>query len=262
MHSGPSSYIWVSEGTETTTEAKPKYQLPSRTWTIIKKLGELASFINQQDVNGGLKPGTAAAKFLCHLKGHPQKLAFMRIYRQIPIDGTEFAPSKIRASQAVPQRQTSELEAFKRLQKCPVVPRLLGYQEGTQGENEIVPGGSEVLIVWEKVPGEPLSEEYFWSLKGQDREKNPRRIPSVHILNPTLTYFKTLTTEKRKFLAYGVMPCLADSTKLIYDASTGTIHISGFRLALPFDTIEQFREEDYVLFGLANRSDDGNKLIL
>ncbi|KAJ5247693.1 hypothetical protein N7468_002676 [Penicillium chermesinum] len=246
MHSGPSSYIWVSEGTETTTEAKPKYQLPSRTWTIIKKLGELASFINQQDVNGGLKPGTAAAKFLCHLKGHPQKLAFMRIYRQIPIDGTEFAPSKIRASQAVPQRQTSELEAFKRLQKCPVVPRLLGYQEGTQGENEIVPGGSEVLIVWEKVPGEPLSEEYFWSLKGQDREKIRGEFRRVY----------------QKFLAYGVMPCLADSTKLIYDASTGTIHISGFRLALPFDTIEQFREEDYVLFGLANRSDDGNKLIL
>ncbi|KAJ5247717.1 hypothetical protein N7468_002700 [Penicillium chermesinum] len=182
MHSGLSSYIWISEGTEITTEAQPKYQLPSRTWIIIEKLGEVASFINQQDIDHGLKPGTTAAKFLCHLKDHPEKQAFIRIHRQIPIEGTDFAPPGIRASQAFPQRENRELEAFKALkrQKFRFVPPLLGYQEGTQGPNEIVPGGSEVLIVWQKVPGNPLSEDYFWSLKEQERENIRREFRRVY----------------------------------------------------------------------------------
>ncbi|KAJ6151474.1 hypothetical protein N7470_007071 [Penicillium chermesinum] len=167
-----SSYIWVYEGTEITTEAKPELQLPSRTWIITKKLEEIANVTTQWDIDHGYKPGCAGAKLICHLKGHPQKLAFMRIYRQIPIDGTAFAPSSIRASQAVPRISNCELRAFITLtqQKCSGIPKLLGYHEGTQGPNEIVPGGYEVLIVWEKVPGNPLSKDYFWSLKKKQRD--------------------------------------------------------------------------------------------
>lgn len=172
MHSAESSFLWVPEGSEITTEAKPTLQLPSRTWIITKKLEELSHFMTQQDIDHDFKPGFAAAKFLCHLKDDPKKLAFMRIYRQIPILGTEFAPSSIRASQAMPQRSNRELMAFKTLKHlaCPVVPQLLGYQEGTQGDHEIVPGGYEITIVWEKVPGEPLSQDYFWSLNEQQRD--------------------------------------------------------------------------------------------
>jgi hypothetical protein len=173
MHSAQSSTFWVPEGTEITTEAKPHQLLPSRTWIITEKLEELSFFMTQRDINDGHKPGFAAAKFVCHPKDDPSKLAFMRIYRQIPICGFESAPSSIRASQAVPQKPNRELAAFKELKHlaCPVVPQLLGYQEGTQGDNEIVPGGYEISIVWEKVPGEPLSQDYFWSLNEQQRDR-------------------------------------------------------------------------------------------
>jgi hypothetical protein len=177
MHSAQSSSLWVPEGTEITTEAKPNLPLPSRTWIITEKLEELSFFMTQQDIDDGHKLGFAAAKFLCHPMDDPKKLAFMRIYRQIPICGFEFAPSSIRASQAIPQQSNRELMAFKTLKHlaCPVVPQLLGYQDlgyqdATQGDNEIVPGGYEISIVWEKVPGEPLSQDYFWSLNEQQRD--------------------------------------------------------------------------------------------
>ncbi|KAJ5906397.1 uncharacterized protein N7473_003313 [Penicillium subrubescens] len=241
MHSAPSSTFWVPEGTEITTEAKPNQQLPTRTWIITKKLKELSFFMTQQDINDGHKPGFAAAKFLCHPKDDPNKLAFMRIYRQIPISGFESAPSSIRASQAVPQKPNRELAAFKELKHlaCPVVPQLLGYQEGTQGDNEIVPGGYEISIVWEKVPGEPLSQDYFWSLNEQQRDSIREEFRRVY----------------RQVLRSGFKPCMATTSKLIYDESTGKMHICGFRMAAPCDTNQQIRKADYVMYGLAKRSD-------
>ncbi|KAJ5364538.1 uncharacterized protein N7496_010251 [Penicillium cataractarum] len=241
MHSAQSSFLWVSEGTEITTEAKPSLQLPSRTWIITENLEALSFFMTQQDIDDGHKPGFVAAKFLCYPKDDPKKLAFMRIYRQIPIFGSEFAPSSIRASQAMPQKSNRELTAFKTLKHlaCPVVPQLLGYQEGTQGDNEIVPGGYEILIVWEKVPGEPLSQDYFWSLNEQQRDSIREEFHQVY----------------QQLLWCGFQPFMATSSKLIYDESTGKIHISGFRMAAPCDTNKRFRKADYVMYGLAKRSD-------
>lgn len=91
------------------------------------------------------------------------------MYHQIPIAGTECLNSRIRASQAVPPIQHPELTALTTLKKmaCKAVLDLLGYQEGQQGHNDIVPGGFVTYIVWDKVPGEPLSENYFWK---QDRK--------------------------------------------------------------------------------------------
>lgn len=55
-------------------------------------------------------------------------------------------------------------------QGCSSVPRLPGYYERTQGQHELVPGGFAKYLVWEKVPGEPLTEEFFWNLDTRVRE--------------------------------------------------------------------------------------------
>jgi hypothetical protein len=118
MHSAESSFLVGLEGTEVTTEAKPGLQLPSKTWIIAEKLEELALFMSERDIDAGRKPGFAAVKFLCYPKDDPAKeLAFMRIYRQIPISGTEWSPSSVRASQEVPPIEITELTAFKSLMK-------------------------------------------------------------------------------------------------------------------------------------------------
>lgn len=173
MHFAESSYVILSEGDEFTTDAKPRLRLQPETWVITAKLEEYSLRMYQKDIEEKLGPGFAFAKYLCFRKGdQSRKQEFMRIYQQIPTVETEYGRFETRAEQAVPPIDLPELKAFVELtmHSCPVVPRLLGYQEGTQGKDGRVPGGFLVSVVWEKVPGEPLSQEYFWSLEFEHRE--------------------------------------------------------------------------------------------
>lgn len=123
------------------------------------------------------------AKFLCYRKDYlTQKLAFMRIHRQIPTIGTEYTKPKTRALQAIPIYIPTGLKAFQRLKSmaCNVTSALLGYKEAQQGNDDAVPGGFSVCIVWDKVPGESLSDEYFWSLDRDARDDIRREFRRVN----------------------------------------------------------------------------------
>jgi hypothetical protein len=162
------------EGTEITLDppSEPHLHLPRQTWLIDKKLSERSQSMTQQDVTDGLGLPFAAAKFLCHGKENPSKKAFMRIYLQIPVIGTLCQSPQIRQKQAAEPQSHVELTTLKALKKmeCDVVPGLLSYQEGKQGEDSIVPGGYITYVVWDKVPGEPLNAEEFWELDLKSRK--------------------------------------------------------------------------------------------
>ncbi|OOQ83574.1 hypothetical protein PEBR_35559 [Penicillium brasilianum] len=145
----------------------------SRTWVITKKLSERAVPMTDHDVKMGRGSARTVGKFLCHLTGDPNRIAFMRIYQQIPLPGTEDADRDILARQAVPPEVCGELECFKLLERgrCNTVPRFLGHAESTQGDNDLLPGGYIRYVVWEKVPGEPLTEEFFWGLDDAARKE-------------------------------------------------------------------------------------------
>ncbi|CAG8924335.1 unnamed protein product [Penicillium salamii] len=138
----------------------------SRTWVITKKLSERAAPMTDYDIKMGRSSAKTVGKFLCHLAGDPHQMAFMRIYQHIPITGTEDADYDTLARQAVAPGVCGELEAFKMLQSggCGAVPRFLGHAESTQGDSDLLPGGYIRYLVWERVPGEPLTKELFWSL--------------------------------------------------------------------------------------------------
>lgn len=144
----------------------------SRTWVIIEKLAERVAPLTDHDVKMGRGSAKTVGKFLCHLAGDPNNIAFMRIYQQIPITGTEDADHDTLARQAVPPGVCGELEAFQLLESghCSAVPRFLGYADSVQGDDGLVPGGYVRYLVWEKVPGEPLTEEFFWSLDNSTRK--------------------------------------------------------------------------------------------
>ncbi|RHZ60836.1 hypothetical protein CDV55_103531 [Aspergillus turcosus] len=144
----------------------------SRTWVITEKLSERAVPLTDDDVKMGTGSPLTVGKFLCHLAEDPTQIAFMRVYQQIPITGTEDADHDTLARQAVPPEVCGELECFKLLQSggCSAVPRFLGHAERIQGEHELVPGGYVRYLVWEKVPGEPLTEEFFWGLDDTARK--------------------------------------------------------------------------------------------
>lgn len=96
--------------------------------------------MTQEDVSDGTGVSYTSAKFLCRpaSPGNETKLAFMRIRQQVPIAGTEFKPS-LRASQAVEEPENKELNALKIFltHRCEVVPRLLGYQQSKQKEDDM-----------------------------------------------------------------------------------------------------------------------------
>ncbi|GFF39692.1 hypothetical protein IFM46972_05970 [Aspergillus udagawae] len=144
----------------------------SRTWVITEKLSERAAPMTKHDVKMGRGSAKTVGKFLCHLAEDPNQIAFMRIYQQIPITGTEDADHDTLARQAVPPGVCVELESFKLLQsgRCSAVPRFFGHAESTQGDNGLVPGGYIRYLVWENVPGEPLTKEFFWALDDNARK--------------------------------------------------------------------------------------------
>jgi hypothetical protein len=162
------------EGTDVTLDppSEPPLNLSRQTWVIDRKLSERSSWMTQQEVTEGLGLPFAAAKFLCHCKENPSKKAFMRIYLQIPVIGSLYQSPQIRRKEAAEPQAHVELTTLKALKelKCDVVPDLLAYGEGKQGEDCIVPGGYITYVVWDKVPGEPLNAEEFWKLDLESRQ--------------------------------------------------------------------------------------------
>ncbi|OKP07416.1 hypothetical protein PENSUB_6005 [Penicillium subrubescens] len=173
----PASHTTASHATARPTTASsataPSLSFPGspppgicRSWIIAEKLSERAVYLTKEEFEMGVGTPMTVGKFLCHLEEGPAHIAFMRIYYQIPITGTEDADLATLVQQIRPPEVCGEREAFRLLmsQKCSAVPRFLGYDESTQGEHDLVPGGYIKYLVWEKVPGESLTEEFFWSL--------------------------------------------------------------------------------------------------
>ncbi|KAJ5831268.1 uncharacterized protein N7525_009521 [Penicillium rubens] len=215
MHQVTTPFLASLEGSEITTDADPYFSLPAQTWIITQHLEESALLMSQNEV-ARHGPVSTMAKFLCYRKDDvTQKPAFMRIHRQIPTIGTEYSKPEIRALQAVPMYTPTELKAFQKLKSmaCNVTPALLGYKEAQQDNDEAVPGGFSVYIVWDKVPGESLSDEYFWSLDRDARD--------------------TIRREFRRFLPCGIEPTPPTTTNLIYDQTWSDTRYVLYCLANP-----------------------------
>lgn len=152
-------YLTDLEGTEITLHAvtEASLHIPAQTWVIVEKLRKDPWRLTRKDVSDGMGVSYTSAKFLCYPAGpgSETKLAFMRIRQQVSNAGTEFKKASLRASQAVEEPENGELNALKSflIHECEVVPRLLGYQQSKQKEDDMVPGGFVTYIIWEKVPG-------------------------------------------------------------------------------------------------------------
>ncbi|KAJ5164895.1 uncharacterized protein N7500_006725 [Penicillium coprophilum] len=240
----PASLTTVSSATAPTLSFSGSPLPPGvgRSWIITEKLSERAIHLTQEDLDMGSGSPMTVGKFLCYLEEDPAQIAFMRIYYQIPITGTEDADLATLAQQIQPHEVCGELEAFKALmsQGCSSTPRLLGYCERTQGEPDLVPGGYVKYLVWEKVPGEPLTEELFWSLDPLVREDIRAKFQAAF----------------EEVLRCGVKPQQSRISKIIYDQSTGDVRISGFRRGWPIRDQLQWSDTRYIAYMLAKRPDE------
>lgn len=114
-------------------------------------------------------------KYRCKKRGDASKIAFVRIYQQVPHIGTEFEDSVTRARQAMTWTPP-ELVAYKTLteKRSTVTPHLVGYLEEKQDSSASVPGGFLVSVAWEQVPGVQLGnnrgENIFWDMSRDQRD--------------------------------------------------------------------------------------------
>ncbi|KAJ5252639.1 hypothetical protein N7489_003049 [Penicillium chrysogenum] len=206
-------------------------------WVIEEKLTEDVQQMSKWELDGGAGPPFAVFKYLCHSAADGDKKAFMRIYFQIPIEGTEHERPEVRQRQAA-SRKHRELDVLKDLQlrQCPVVPSLLAYKEGKQGNDGPVPDGYITHIVWDKVPGKSLSQDEVW-----DPKSGPLR-------EAVRAKFRDVWEVLRR---YGWKPGMHGLEHIIYDEATQTMHIAGFRQSASLDPEEKFTDMTFVGWGLA-----------
>lgn len=226
----PLEYLTDLEGTEITLDAVTEEPLhfPAQTWVIVEKLEENPGPLTQKEVTDGIGISDTSAKFLCRPAGagNEAKLAFMRIHQQVPNTGTEFKKASLRARQAVEYPGNKELVALKSFMmlECEVVPKLLGYRQSKQQEDEMVPGGFVTYIVWEKVAGDSLDLIKFWlrpfGERGAIRDKFRRVF--TYVYEAYCGDFQL--TLNRRFLQFGFMPLMATPSKIIYDESSGQMY--------------------------------------
>jgi hypothetical protein len=147
---------------------------PPRDWLILEKLSERLTPVTRKDFDNGMGPAYTSGKYLCRLTGagNKRKLAYMRIYKQIPLAGTELDNLDVRKAQASEPRNHVELDALKYLteNRCTATPKLRGYGIEKQDSNDLVPGGYIMYVVWEKVPGDSLDPKEFWNLPYNKRQ--------------------------------------------------------------------------------------------
>ncbi|KAJ5129436.1 uncharacterized protein N7515_005475 [Penicillium bovifimosum] len=129
-----------------------------------------------------------------------------------------------------------EVEARRKFRQggCKSVPSLLGYGQSVQGEQGPVPGGYITYIVWEKVPGQVLTPDVFWSFERSKRDLVRRKFRAAY----------------EEMTSFGWAPGGEDITKIIWDDESADLWITGFGSSFPTDE----KWEDCVLayYGLVN----------
>lgn len=84
-------------------------------------------------------------------------------------------------------------------------PTSWATMEGKQSEDGMVPGGYITYVIWDKVPGEPLSSEEFWNLDFESRQ-------GIRAI------FREVFPKLKKC---GYLPLMTTMSKIIYDKTTG-----------------------------------------
>ena len=143
---------------------------PEARWVLDKFLGGDADILPEHEIQD-YGPCYATAKFSVHHADEGTE-GFIRVYRQIPWKGTHFHPAAQKSQQAVNLPSFDELKAMEALKQCDVVARMKFIDRGAQPQDSpLVPGGFYANLLWLRVPGEPLTEERFWSWNRPERDE-------------------------------------------------------------------------------------------
>jgi len=226
-------------------------------WTLLTKIEEEAvqNFEEEEAMS------SSCALFSCETPSNdsnsPRK-ALMRIWMQIPFEGSEFEPPAIRAvqaSQELPWDAEAELKALQRLLAIGSLhtPKLLASKHETQPNDGMVPGGFIFFLVFSEMPGIALAR------KDQPRKESLYWAQSSSTRSVIRQAFKNAWQE---LLAARACPVFAGLKNLQWDgplpaSSTdqGNIYIVGFAGAGSLKPVTAWHDWIFVTWGLAERGE-------
>lgn len=145
-------------------EASPDYS--ANDWRITSKLSEhnnqSNAFIYQRDP----RPTEAWGVFKCVNNANAQS-AIMKIYKQIPYDGSlPTTPNfrRVQASANLARYSRRELPALTTLTKakCKSTPILINCKQAQQNNFDVLPDGYILYLVMRKLPGIRLRYDLYW----------------------------------------------------------------------------------------------------
>lgn len=146
-----------------------------QTWVLGKYLSGDDHRYTQADAMDADTNSFTVAKFACHLDGDASVKGFIRVYRQIPNINTELdSPEEKRSQAAKKPQKHREFQALLDLRDSGVVPSLLAWEVGKQGDDGQVPGGYFIHFVWAKVPGKSLNSDVVWKVFDLEKRENIR----------------------------------------------------------------------------------------
>ncbi|OJK01802.1 hypothetical protein ASPACDRAFT_1855135 [Aspergillus aculeatus ATCC 16872] len=176
-------------------------------WRIVSKVNEHVFPFDREDAETfDIRPG------------------LMRVYKQIPILGSEFNPAEEIARQANQQVPT-EVKAFQRFSSLHLrpgcTPTLLDSRTEQQGDGDRVPGGFIYTIVWSIVPGIRLGDDFgsrtFWNLPREKRDliraEFRDKLPALY--------------------SCGYIPYIGATQNLVWDEASLRLYFVGWRNCLP-----------------------------
>lgn len=142
--------------TETDFLLPPHYELGKRftfaspkpsEWTIMEELTQQTSQKYEADIEDDSIPSYASATF-CVRNDLNAEEAFMRVYLQVPNNGTVCSPRAARAKQA-DSGYHEEFEAMMAFYdaKSTVTPALIAWKVGDQGDYGLVPNGCDPVCI-------------------------------------------------------------------------------------------------------------------
>ncbi|CRL23565.1 unnamed protein product [Penicillium camemberti] len=196
-------------------------------WTIVAKLSQEACQKHMLDVQDGAGPSYAVATF-CVCSDLDGQQAYMRVYLQVPHEGTQWLPPNERAKQAAAGYH-SEVEAMKAFyeQGSTITPTLLAISEDIQDKQGIIPGGYIIHCIFQRVPGLRLADDNI----------APEYRPTPHkfflaFSKPERDHIRMVfDKEYRELNKLGWVPIFPWAMSLIWDSDASKLYFVDFRTA-------------------------------
>ncbi|PLB39655.1 uncharacterized protein BDW47DRAFT_116451 [Aspergillus candidus] len=155
------------------------------TWILERKIGEMNDQLTALNYEEFQKASGAYGTFICSQRNNRNNVAIIKIFLQVPYQGSEHAIHAERARQAtqtLPMAGQEQLDALRILtaNHCVSTPTLLSQKIEQQSQDSpLVPGGFAVYLLIEHAQGIQLTEAIFWAFKRQERDRVREAVKSA-----------------------------------------------------------------------------------